>query len=121
MVRGRKTSLVIKLTPEERGILNSWQTSTTIQAGQARRGQIIILLDRGNSISDISREVGIRRRFVYKWVESFLQKGIAGLGDRPRRGSRSPANVVESTAGIKPVREKIQNPRLVEDQLVDYA
>ena len=42
MVRGRKTNLVVCLTPEQRDILESWQRSITIPAGLARRGRIIL-------------------------------------------------------------------------------
>ena len=31
--------------------------------------------------------VGITRRFVYKWVQRFLQTGLMGLADKPGRGS----------------------------------
>ncbi len=86
MVRGRKTNLVVCLTPEERDILESWRRSTTIRAGLARRGRIILLLADGASISHISRTVGIRRRFIYKWVARFQNQGVTGLTDKPGRG-----------------------------------
>jgi transposase len=40
------------------------------------------------SISEIAATVGIGRRFVYKWVQRFLQAGLEGLVDKPGRGSR---------------------------------
>ena len=86
MVRGRKTNLVVCLTPEERDILESWRRSTTIRAGLARRGRIILLMAEGTSISHVSRTVGIRRRFIYKWVGRFQDQGVAGLTDKPGRG-----------------------------------
>ena len=86
MVRGRKTNLVIYLTPEERKALESWQFSKDIRAGLTRRGQIILMLADGASITDISRIVGIRRRFIYKWVQRFRDEGVPGLIDRPGRG-----------------------------------
>jgi hypothetical protein len=43
MARGRKTSLTIRLTPAERQMLRAWQRATTIAAGRARRGRIILL------------------------------------------------------------------------------
>ena len=86
MVRGRKTNLVVCLTPEQRDILESWQRSITIPAGLARRGRIILLLADGASISHISRIVGIRRRFIYKWVGRFQDQGVSGLIDKPGRG-----------------------------------
>jgi len=88
MARGRKTSLTIHLTPEERHALMAWQRSTTIPAGRARRGRIILQLADGVPISHIADTVGISRRFVYKWAERFLQHGIKGLADKPGRAQR---------------------------------
>jgi hypothetical protein len=88
MPRGRKTALTITLTPEERATLTAWQRSTTIPAGRARRGRIILLLADGVPISHLADTAGISRRFVYKWVQRFVQHGIAGLTDKPGRGRR---------------------------------
>ena len=88
MARGRKTSLAIHLTPAERRTLLAWQRATTIPAGLARRGQIILLLADGVPITAIAATVGISRRFIYKWARRFLEQGLAGLADKPGRGSR---------------------------------
>ena len=80
MARGRKTSLTIHLTPAERQTLLAWQRSTTIPAGQARRGRMLLLLADRVPISHIAAMVGISRRFVYKWVKRFLQAGSGGVG-----------------------------------------
>ena len=88
MARGRTTSLTIRLTPTERQTLLTWQRATTIAAGRARRGRIILLVAERMSISDVPATVGISRRFVYKWVQRFLEKGLEGLADKPGRGSR---------------------------------
>ena len=88
MARGRKTSLVIRLTPAERQTLLAWQRATTISAGRARRGRIILLVADRVPISDIATTVGISRRFVYKWVQRFAQEGLQGLADKAGRGHR---------------------------------
>src|SRR5215471_17070831 len=88
MARGRKTSLMIRLTPAERQTLLAWQRAPTISAGRARRGRIILLVADRVPISHIAATVGISRRFVYKWVQRFLQAGLAGLADQPGRGHR---------------------------------
>jgi len=96
MARGRKTSLTIRLTPVERQTLLAWQRATTISAGRARRGRIILLVADRVPISDVAATVGISRRFVYKWVQRFAQEGLEGLADKPGRGHRrvSPPSVV---------------------------
>lgn len=88
MPRGRKTAISIHLTAEERQTLMVWQRSTTMPAGRARRGRIILQLADGVPVSYIANAVGISRRFVYKWAKRFLAHGLAGLADKPGRGRR---------------------------------
>jgi hypothetical protein len=91
MARGRKTGLTITLTPGQRQDLLRWQRSTTIPAGRARRGRIILLLAEGMPISAIALTVGISRRFVYKWVRQFHQYGLDGLVEYAPRRARQRA------------------------------
>jgi len=88
MPRGRKTSLAIRLTPAERQTLLTWQRSTLIPAGLARRGRILLLLADGVTITDIAATVGISRRHTYKWIQRFVQEGLEGLAEKPGRGHR---------------------------------
>ena len=88
MPRGRKTALMIHLTADERQTLMAWQRSTTILAGRARRGQIMLLLGDGMPVVQIADTVGVTHRVVYTWAQRFLQDGIAGLADKPGRGRR---------------------------------
>src|SRR5256884_7642261 len=88
MARGRHTFITLRLTTKERQTLLAWQRSTSIPAGRARRGRVILLLADRVPISHIADTVGISRRFVYKWVQRFLQEGLEGLADRPGRGRR---------------------------------
>src|SRR5215470_5760731 len=88
MARGRKTALTIRLTSTERQTLLGWQRATTIAAGRARRARIILLVADGLTVTDVAATVGLGRRFVYKWVQRFLEQGAAGLADKPGRGSR---------------------------------
>jgi len=101
MARGRKTSLTINLTPTERRTLLAWQRATTISAGLARRGRIILLVADGVPITDITAMVGISRHFVYKWAQRFLEQGLGGLADKPGRGHRRvpPQATPEGAAG----------------------
>ena len=88
MARGRKTSLSIQLTPAQRQMLLVWQRSTTtIAAGHARRGRMLLLVADGVPITAVAATVGISRRHVYKWIQRFMEKGMKGLRDKPGRGS----------------------------------
>jgi len=88
MARGRKTSLSIQLTPAQRQTLLTWQRATTIPAGLARRGRIILLMADGMAIATVAATVGIGRRFVYKWAQRFVEQGLEGLADKQGRGAQ---------------------------------
>ena len=66
--RGLKTSLTIHLTADERQTLRSWQRATSIQAGHARRGRLLLLLADGVSLAQVAAKVGMSRPSVYKWA-----------------------------------------------------
>jgi hypothetical protein len=87
---------MIRLTPAERQTLRTWQRATTIRAGLARRGRMILLAADRVPLAQIAATVGSRRRFVYKWLQRFLDRGLEGLADQPgrraaRRGLHQPA------------------------------
>ena len=88
MARGRKTSLTIHLTPAERRTLLAWQRATTSRAGLVRRTRIILLLAEGVTITAIAATVGLSRHHTYKWIQRFMQEGLAGLENKPGRGRR---------------------------------
>ena len=70
MAHGRKTALTLTLNlpPEERQTLLAWQRSTTMPAGPARRGRMIVLVAAGMSLCHSAALVGSSRRFIYKWA-----------------------------------------------------
>jgi hypothetical protein len=90
MARGRKTSLVIILghSPQERATLERWQRSTTMAAGLARRGRMILLLAERSSQSQVAQWVGVQRGVVRKWAKRFLAHRLDGLVDTPGRGAK---------------------------------
>ena len=91
MARGRTTTLTIRLTPTQRRTLLAWQRATTIRAGLARRGRIILLVADRMAIAEVAATVGISRCFVYKWVQRFLQAGLEGLVDKTQLDRRDEA------------------------------
>src|SRR5712691_1036586 len=88
MPRGRKTSFSIRLTPAERLTLLTWQRSTTVPAGLARRARLLLLLADGMTITEAAATVGLSRRNTYKWIPRFVHEGLPGLVDKPGRGHR---------------------------------
>jgi len=87
-MQGRKTKLTVTLSPDERSILESWQRSTLISAGLARRGLAILMLADGASISGIKRRTGLTRSHIYQWINRFQAERVQGLHDKPGRGRK---------------------------------
>jgi hypothetical protein len=81
--------LTIRLTPAERLTLLTWQHSTTIPAGLARRARLLLLLADGMTITDAAATMGLSRRHSYKWIQRFMQEGVAGLEEKRRADRRS--------------------------------
>jgi len=95
MPRGRKTSLTVRLTPTERQTLRAWQRATRIPAGLARRGRILLLRADGRTITEIAAAVGLSRPHTYKWIQRFVQEGLAGLTDRPTKRRQSEPRLLD--------------------------
>jgi helix-turn-helix protein len=87
-MRGRKTSFTVLLSAEQRAELEHWQRATTVQAGLARRGRLLLLLDQGQSLTGAASIVGLTVRNARKWARRFLSHGVAGLTDQPRPGRK---------------------------------
>jgi transposase len=51
---------------------------------------MVLLLDDGMTITAIATTVGMSRRFVYKWIQRFMEEGLEGLQDRPPGPHRQP-------------------------------
>lgn len=81
-----KTSIVIKLSPQEDRELRLMLRRQKAPSGEVIRARMILLLAKGESFSEVSRRVGKARRIVYKWANRFLEKRMAGLQDLPRSG-----------------------------------
>ena len=88
MARGRKSSVRLVLSPEERQTLEHWQRATTMAAGLVRRGRIILLLADGYSHSQVARLVPVQRPVVRKWARRFLAQRLDSLSDAPGRGAK---------------------------------
>src|SRR3954447_11762565 len=85
-MRGRKSSLTITLTPEDRAEVERWQRAITGPAGLARRGRVLLLLEQGQTLKDTARLCGMSARHVRKWAERYRAHGLAALRDKPRPG-----------------------------------
>ena len=89
-MRGRKTSLRVILTAEERDHLEQRLRCTTTSLGLARRYRAILGVADGFPLVEVARLVDLTEKHVRKWVQRFLKDLLDGLHDRPGRG-RKPA------------------------------
>ena len=75
-----------ELTPEERQALEQLAASRTAQARLVERAQILLAIADGRRPSQVAKDLGVSRPTVYTWIHRFHERGLAGLGDRPRAG-----------------------------------
>ena len=87
-MRGRKTSLRITLSPDERAELERRLRCTTYPAGLVRRSRVILAVAEGLPLLEVSRRVQMTEKHVRKWTNRFLIARLAGLLDRPGRGRK---------------------------------
>jgi Winged helix-turn helix len=87
-MRGRRTSLRVILTSEERNELERRLRCTTTAAGLARRSRVILGVADGLSLVAVARLVGMTEKHVRKWTTRFLKSRLEGLHDRPGRGRK---------------------------------
>jgi hypothetical protein len=86
MARGCKSHSTIVLSPVERAQLAHWQRSTTVQAGLATRGQLILWRADGLALTEMARRLGVGWRLVRTWLKRVRKQRLAGLSAKPGRG-----------------------------------
>ena len=87
-MRGRRTSLCVVLTAEERSELEQRLRSPTTSLGLARRCRAILGVADGLTLVEIARLADLTEKHVRKWVQRFLKDRLEGLRDRPGRGRK---------------------------------
>jgi Helix-turn-helix domain len=87
-MRGRRPNFVVRLTPDKRAELERWQRSTTLPVGLVRRARVVLLMDEGQSVTAAASICGLTQRNARKWVLRYLERGLAGLEDKPGRGRK---------------------------------
>ena len=97
-MRGRKTSLRVILTSEERRELERWLRCTMTRAGLARRCRVILGVADGLPLVEVAPPGWhATEKHVRKWTTRFLKGRLEGLQDRPGR---------RPTAGLFPPRSR---------------
>src|SRR4051794_2060190 len=75
-----------ELTSEECQALEQLASSRTAQARLVERAQILLAIAEGRGATEVARDLGVSRPTVYAWIHRFNDRGLDGLGDRPRSG-----------------------------------
>jgi DNA-binding NarL/FixJ family response regulator len=68
----------------DRERLTVWTRSSTVQAGLAQRGRIVLLAADGVSHTRIAERLDVSRQTVITWRQRYEARGLAGLQDEPR-------------------------------------
>jgi transposase len=77
----------VRLTPEDRRVLEARVRAPTTEQREVFRARIILLAAEGHSTRSIARTIGTMPRTVSLWRGRFSRKGLPGLADKPRPGS----------------------------------
>lgn len=76
----------VRLTPEDRAVLEARCRAATTAQRDVRRARIILLAADGASTRSISRTIGVEETVVSTWRNRFADQGLEGLKDHPRSG-----------------------------------
>jgi transposase len=80
------TTMDLKLSSDERGVLIGMLRATTISAGLARRARVILALADGESYATIAAKHGVTDTYIARWKKRVVDGGLPALGDLPRSG-----------------------------------
>jgi DNA-binding NarL/FixJ family response regulator len=82
----RKSPYEIKLTEEERRVLQGIARKYTLPYFMVQRAQMILLAAEGLQNKEIAAQLHTRREAVSEWRKRFFYKRLKGLEDRHRPG-----------------------------------
>src|SRR6478672_926604 len=82
----RRSPFVVRLSAEDRAVLEELASSRTAAHAKVVRAQIVLLASEGMQNIDIARCVGVCVDVATKWRKRFCGEGRDGLRDRPRSG-----------------------------------
>ena len=82
----RRSPFEVRLTPEDRAVLEERAQSRIAAHAEVLRARIVLLAADGAQNVDIAQRVGVCVDVASKWRKRFCEEGLAGLKDRPRSG-----------------------------------
>ena len=85
----RESPFVVRLSREERRILEQRSRQYTLPYRDVVRAKIVLLAAQGVENKVIGERLDVPRPVVSKWRQRFCRERLAGLEERPRRGRPS--------------------------------
>lgn len=85
----RSSPFAIRLSREERRILEARARQYTLSYREVVRAKIVLLAADGLENRVIGERLDLPRPVVSKWRQRFFRERLAGLEERPRRGRPS--------------------------------
>ncbi|RDG33466.1 IS630 family transposase [Streptomyces corynorhini] len=86
MARTGRPKVALVLSDEERAALEGWVRRRSTSQAWALRCRIILACAQGASNKDVAARLGSTPHAVGRWRARFVERRIAGLGDKPRSG-----------------------------------
>lgn len=93
----RTSPFQVKLSKEERRILEQRSRRYTLPYFQVIRAQMILLAAEGLSNDQIAQRLNTPREVVSRWRKRFVLQRLEGLEERPRSGR--PPRTAKTSAG----------------------
>lgn len=84
MPKGKRLAITLSKTDE--ATLRMWANARTVERRMAERAQVILLSAQGVPVREIMRRTGLSWGACCKWRGRFVESGLDGLKDRPRKG-----------------------------------
>jgi transposase len=72
--------------PEDRAVLEARSRRYSLSYREVIRAKIVLLAAEDVPVEEIARRLDTPREVVWKWRKRFLEEGVPGLEERPRRG-----------------------------------
>jgi transposase len=79
----------VRLTPQDRQLLEGRVRSRNGRADEARRARVILMLAAGETYDGIQDAVGCGRAYISRWRGRFLQEGVPGMYARHKGRTRT--------------------------------
>ena len=81
------TSTVVRLSAEERGVLEGNVRAAKTEQRLAFRSRVVCLAADGRGTNAIAAQLRVSPATVSKWRLRFAREGLSGLADAPRSGA----------------------------------